>query len=149
MANVTTLRNSRRSMASALLGLIAGLLVLEPVVTVRASVVPNAHGQHQTKCKNDGHKYIFGKTATAHCKKAKFVGTVARLHPSGDDGGYIADSMKTLTLILTPASKITVFKNAVLPDFTDMKTVTAAHFPHSFRRTRTHRPTSTPVRSPL
>jgi hypothetical protein len=95
-----------------------------------------ARGQLRTTCQDDGHNYISGETATAHGKKAKFVGTLARFHPCGEDGGYFTSNKKTITLTLTPASKITLFKNEFLPDFTDMKTVTAAHFPRWFRKNK-------------
>jgi hypothetical protein len=91
----------------------------------------SSHVQYQATCKNDGHTYISGKTATVQGQKAKFVGTLVRFHPCGEDGGYFTSNNTTITLTLTPASKITVFKNELDPSTT--KTVTAAHFPRAFR----------------
>jgi hypothetical protein len=110
------------------------VLVSTSVLAVPTSAIASSHPQHQTRCKNDGHKYIMGKTATAHGKRAKFVGTFARFHPCGEDDGYFTGETKTITLTLTPASKITMFKNELDPS--DTKTVTAAHFPHSFRKNK-------------
>jgi hypothetical protein len=108
--------------------------LLPSALAVPTSAIASSHGQYQTKCKNDGHKYIVGKKAKAHGKRAKFVGTFARFHPCGEDDGYFTNNKKTITLTLTPKSKITVFKNELNPS--ESKTVTAARFPHWFRKNK-------------
>jgi hypothetical protein len=113
---------------------VALVLVSTSVLAVPASAIASGQSQHQTKCRNDGHKYITGKSATGHGKKAKFVGTFARFHPCGQDDGYFTGDKKTIRLTLTPASKITMFKNALDPSNT--KVVTAARFPHAFRKNK-------------
>lgn len=103
-------------------------------VPVGANASSQAHPAHQTTCKNDGHKYISGKTVTVHGKKVDFVGTFARFHPCGEDDGYFTGNKKTITLTLTLKSTITVFKTEQNPSVT--KTVTAAHFPHAFKKNK-------------
>jgi hypothetical protein len=114
--------------------LAALVLVGTSVLAVPGSAIASSSGQQQTKCKNDGHTYISGTSATVHGKKAKFVGKLVRFHPCGEDDGYFTGNKKTITLTLTPASKIVVFKSELDPS--DTKTVTAARFPHSFRKNK-------------
>jgi hypothetical protein len=109
------------------------VLASASVLAFPTSATASSHGLH-TKCKNDGHKYISGQTATAHGKRATFVGTFARFHPCGLDDGYFTGNKKTITLTLTRASKITVFKDELGPSQT--KKVTAAHFPHAFKKNK-------------
>jgi hypothetical protein len=123
-----------RMTTAALVFVSTSVLVSTVVLAVPTSAIPSSPGQPQTTCKNDGHKYISGKTATAHGNKAKFVGTFARFHPCGEDDGYFTGNKKTITLTLTSASTITVFKNELDPS--DTKTVAAAHFPHSFKKNK-------------
>jgi hypothetical protein len=111
----------------------AVVLALTSVLAVPTSAVASGHSEI-TKCKNDGHKYISGKTATSHGKKATFVGTFARFHPCGEDDGYFTSHKKTITLTLTPSSTIVVFKNELNPSETKM--VTAAQFPHTFTQNK-------------
>jgi hypothetical protein len=114
-------------------------LALAGVSVVAATSVPSAsahpvtsgHPQGQPHCKNDGHKYIYGMTATKHGKKATFVGTFERFHPCGEDDGHFVSQHKTITLTLTSKTKIKVFKNQLNPSAT--KTVTAPQFPHAFK----------------
>lgn len=113
---------------------LALVLVTTSLLAVPTGAIASSPGHHQTKCKNDGHKYILGRTASAHGKNAKFVGTFARFHPCGEDDGYFTGNKKTITLTLTPKSKITVFKNELNPSET--RTVTAAHFPHAFKKNK-------------
>jgi hypothetical protein len=111
----------------------AVVLVTASVLAVPTSAIASSHAQqHQTKCKNDGHKYIYGVSATVHGKRAKFVGGFRRFHPCGeDDGYYTGPKHKTITLTLTRKSTIKVFKDELDPSAT--KKVTAAHFPHAFK----------------
>lgn len=100
-------------------------------VPAAATASGQAHDRPgQTHCKNDGHSYIWGKSATAHGDKAKFTGKLLRFHPCGEDDGYFTNTHRTITLTLTPASTIKVFKNELNPSV--RKTVTAAHFPRAF-----------------
>lgn len=106
-------------------------LVLSITSVLVVPTTASASSQGQTKCKDDGHKYIFGKTATARGKtKATFVGTFQRFHPCGEDDGYFTTKHKTITLTLTSSTTIKVFKNELDPSAN--KTVTAAQFPHAF-----------------
>lgn len=115
--------------------LAAFVLASAAALAVPSTAVASSHGQHQTKCKNDGHKYMEGQSAKAHGKKkAKFTGTFARFHPCGEDDGYFTGGKKTITLTLTPKSTITVFKTENDPSTT--KTVAAAHFPHAFKKNK-------------
>jgi hypothetical protein len=118
-------------MTTAAVALVSLSVLAAPVGSIATA---SSHGQHQTKCKNDGHKYISGKKATAHGKKTKFVGKFARFHPCGEDTGYFTGNKRTITLTLTRASKITVFTNELNPS--DTKTVTAAQFPHKFKQNK-------------
>jgi hypothetical protein len=111
------------------------VLVSTTVLALPTSAMASSHSHHQTRCKNDGHNYIYGTSATAHGKKATFVGTFKRFHPCGEDDGYFTGKKKdAITLTLTTASKIIVFKDQLGPSQT--KRVTAAHFPHSFRKNK-------------
>jgi hypothetical protein len=113
----------------------AVVLTSAGVLAIPTGAHASIHRQDQTKCKNDGRKYISGKTATPDGQtKAKFVGTFARFHPCGEDDGYFTGNKKTITLTLTSASVIKVFKNELDPS--DFKTVTAAKFPHAFKRNK-------------
>jgi hypothetical protein len=110
------------------------VLVTASALVVPGSAFASGHGQqHQTRCNNDGHKYIFGISAKAHGKRAKFVGKFERFHPCGEDDGYFTGfkTKKTITLTLTPKSTIKVFKHELDPSAT--KKVTAAQFPHEFK----------------
>ncbi len=110
------------------------------MLAVPASAAAAGHGQQArhpqrvTHCKNDGHKYIIGTSAKVHGKKATFTGTFARFHPCGEDDGYFTNHKKTITLTLTSKTVITMFKNELNPSVN--KTVTAAHFPHAFRKNK-------------
>ena len=108
---------------------IAAALFLS-IVPSPGSAAPMA--KTQVKCANDGHKYVYGKSASAHGKNATLVGTFERFHPCGEDDGYFTSDKKTVTLTLTTASKITVinFKSGT------RKRVTAARFPHWFRKNK-------------
>jgi hypothetical protein len=114
------------------------VLVSASLLAVPASAAAAGHGQQGrhpervTHCKNDGHKYILGTSAKVHGKKATFTGTFERFHPCGLDDGYFTSNKKTITLTLTTKSTITIFKNELDPSAT--KTVTAAKFPHAFRK---------------
>jgi hypothetical protein len=110
------------------------VLVTAAALAAPTGALASSPSHGQTKCKNDGHKYITGKTATTHGKKAEFVGTFARFHPCGEDDGYFTGNKKTITLTLTTKSTITVFKTEQDPSVT--KTVTAAHFPHAFKKNK-------------
>jgi hypothetical protein len=119
-------------MTSAALAL-AGVSVLAGASASAAAAHPGASGHRQgaTHCKNDGHKYILGSSATRHGNKTLFVGTFERFHPCGEDDGYFTNHKKTITLTLTSSTKIKVFK--VEEDPSDNETVTAAQFPHAFK----------------
>lgn len=110
------------------------VLVLAISSVLVASATATAASQGQTRCKDDGHKYIYGKTATAKGKtKATFVGTYERFHPCGEDDGYFTHKgNKTITLTLTSSTNIKVFKNQLNPSANE--TITAAQFPHAFNK---------------
>lgn len=109
------------------------VLAMSSVLVLPTSALAVSHGQ--TRCKNDGHNYIYGKTATASGKtKATFVGTFERFHPCGEDDGYFTSNHKTITLTLTSASTIVVFRNELNPS--ENHTITAAQFPHAFAKNK-------------
>jgi hypothetical protein len=113
---------------------LALVIVATSLLAAPTSAIATSPAHHQTKCKNDGHKYISGVTATRHGKKAEFVGTFARFHPCGEDDGYFTGNKKTITLTLTPKTTIKVFKNELNPS--KFRTVTAAHFPRAFKKNK-------------
>jgi hypothetical protein len=124
---------SRVRMTRVALVVVTASLLAVPTGANASSPAHPARPAHQTKCKNDGHKYIEGKTATAHGKKVDFVGTFLRFHPCGEDDGYFTGH-KTITLTLTSKTSITMFKNELNPSV--IKTVKAAHFPHAYKKNK-------------
>lgn len=88
--------------------------------------------QRPAHCKNDGHKYIFGQSATTQGKNVAFVGKFERFHPCGEDDGHFTEG-KTITLTLTPKTTIKVFTSLSNEHF---KTVTAAQFVHRFNKSQ-------------
>ena len=104
------------------------------MLVIPSTAIASSGSGLNTKCKDDGHKYIYGKTATASgSANATFVGKYERFHPCGEDDGYFTHKgNKTITLTLTSASKIKVFKNELSPSA--YSTITAAQFPHAFNK---------------